>query len=153
MLHVILVRKAERTLTLVRDGLPDARYAIVLGHSSVGSKEVEGDGRTPEGEFYVAAKNPKSKYHLSVCLSYPDVAAAERGLRDGLITTAEHNDIIEAIKNQRLPPQDTSLGGAIYIHGGGIAGDWTEGCIAVENEDMTEIYEAVEIGTPVTVLP
>jgi murein L,D-transpeptidase YafK len=149
----LVVRKSERRLDLYdRDRLIRS-FRIVLGSSPIGDKETEGDGRTPEGEFYVFAKNPKSKFHLSLGLSYPGVEDAERGLREGLIKQEEYDEILTAIAEKRMPLQKTRLGGEIYIHGGGTASDWTEGCVALDNDAMTELFERIPVGTKVTVLP
>lgn len=116
-------------------------------------KESEGDGRTPEGEFYVFTKNPESKFHLSLGLSYPGREDAERGLKANLITQAEYDEIVSAIAEKRMPLQKTKLGGEIYIHGGGTESDWTDGCIALKNEEMTELFDSIPVGAKVTVLP
>ncbi len=128
-------------------------YRVGLGHSPVNDKEREGDRATPEGEFYIFTKNPKSAYYLSLGISYPNIEDAERGLSAGLITRAQHDQIVSAIKKKTAPPQYTALGGLIYIHGNGAGSDWTWGCIALENEDVKELYDAVGTGTPVTIEP
>ena len=149
----IVVKKAERTIELFDGETPVRKYRAVLGFAPVGDKERNGDGKTPEGDFYIFVKNDKSKYHLSLGVSYPDAADAERGLAAGLITEAERDAIVNAISEKRMPPQNTALGGEIYIHGGGIERDWTWGCVAVGNEEMTELFNAARVGTPVSILP
>jgi lipoprotein-anchoring transpeptidase ErfK/SrfK len=81
------------------------------------------------------------------------VEDAERGFRDGLINKEQRVAILEAIKKKAAPPQYTKLGGLIYIHGHGASRDWTLGCVALENEDIKELYDSVVIGTPVTIKP
>lgn len=149
----LVIRKSERRLDLLDGDKLIKTHRMALGHSPEGPKRIEGDGGTPEGEFFVFAKNPKSKFHLSLGLSYPGVEDAERGFREGLISQEEHDQIVTAMVEKRMPPQKTKLGGEIYIHGGGIASDWTEGCVALGNEEMTELFEAVPVGTRVTILP
>ncbi len=149
----IVIRKGERRVDLFDGGELVKRYKMVLGFSPDGDKETEGDGRTPEGDFYVFAKNPESKFHLSLGLSYPGREDAERGLKAGLISQEEHDEIVAAIAERRMPLQKTKLGGEIYIHGGGTRSDWTEGCVAMDNDEMTELFEAVPVGTKVTILP
>ena len=149
----IVVHKGRRTLELFSEGLLVKSYRIGLGFSPVEDKQVEGDGATPEGEFYVFVKNSKSSYYLSLGISYPNQEDAERGLRAELITTAQYHSIVSAITNKMAPPQNTKLGGLIYIHGDGSHSDWTRGCVALENLDMKEIYDAVDVGTPVIILP
>jgi murein L,D-transpeptidase YafK len=86
-------------------------------------------------------------------ISYPNAEDAERGLRDGLVSRAQHDAIVKAIKGKAPPPQHTALGGDIYIHGNGASSDWTWGCVALENEDIRELFDAVPVGTPVTIKP
>jgi murein L,D-transpeptidase YafK len=152
----IIVHKAERTLSLTTAEGGERRYPIALGKNFSADKQIEGDCATPEGEFYVCAKNPRSKYYLSLCLSYPNAEDAARGLAAGLISAAEHVQIIEAIRQGKMPPQHTRLGGEIYIHGHGDrqgegAKDWTRGCIALDNAAMREVYDCAAIGTAVCI--
>jgi murein L,D-transpeptidase YafK len=149
----IVVRKSARRLELYSDRDLLRTYRIGLGFSPVADKTKEGDGATPEGDFYIFVKNNRSAYYLSLGLSYPNAEDAERGLRDGLITNVEHDAILEAIKKNSAPPQYTKLGGLIYIHGHGARSDWTWGCVALENEDVKELYDAVVVGTPVRIMP
>ncbi len=148
----VTIRKSARTLEVYDGGKLVKTFRMVLGFSPNDDKEVEGDGRTPEGEFYVFTKNPESRFHLSLGLSYPAKDDAKRGLAGGLITKDEHNIIVKAINERGMPPQKTALGGEIYIHGGGTAGDWTDGCIALQNDEMAELFEAIPAGTKVTIL-
>lgn len=149
----IIIRKSERRLELFEGDNLRRSYAIALGSCPLGAKETEGDGKTPEGEFYVFTKNPKSKYHLSLALSYPSPVDATSGLAKGLISAEEHAELIAAGKALAKPLQKTRLGGEIYIHGGGIDGDWTEGCIAMSNDDISELFHLIERGTKVEIYP
>lgn len=149
----IVIYKGERKLELYSDKTLIKTYRFGLGFSPVTDKVREGDGATPEGDFYIFVKNNKSAYYLSLGISYPNAEDAVRGLRDGLITKAQHDAIVEAIRKQVAPPQYTKLGGLIYIHGHGAKSDWTWGCVALENEDIKELYDAVSVGTPVTIKP
>lgn len=149
----IVVYKGARKLELYSGKNLLRTYRVGLGFSPVADKKREGDGATPEGEFYVFVKNSKSAYYLSLGISYPNAEDAARGLRDGLITKAQHDAIVDAIKKKKAPPQYTKLGGLIYIHGHGASSDWTWGCVALENKDMKELYDAVSVGTPVTIKP
>ena len=149
----IVVFKSKRQLELYSNGSVVRTYRVGLGLNPVDDKQREGDRATPEGEFYIFTKNPKSAYYLSLGISYPNIEDAERGLRGGLITRAQHNQIVNAIKRKVGPPQYTALGGLIYIHGNGAGSDWTWGCVALENEEIKELYNSVDIGTPVTIKP
>lgn len=149
----IVLFKSKRRLQLFADGKLLRTYTVGLGLSPVDDKLRQGDRRTPEGEFYVFTKNPKSAFYLSLGLSYPNAEDAARGLRDGLISRAQHDAITRAIKRKATPPQNTALGGDIYIHGGGAGSDWTWGCVALENADIKELFDVVSVGTPVSIQP
>ena len=149
----IVVYKKQRKLELYSNQKLLRTYRVALGFNPVPDKQREGDGATPEGDFYIFVKNNKSAYYLSLGISYPNAEDAERGFRDGLINKTQRDDILEAIKRKTAPPQYTPLGGLIYIHGNGAGKDWTWGCVALENADIKELYEAVSVGTPVKILP
>ena len=149
----IIVKKGQRQLLLFSQDKLVRTYRIGLGLSPVGDKVRQGDRRTPEGDFYIFRKNDKSAFYLSLGVSYPNATHAERGLRDGLITKAQYDSIMGALRAKKGPPQNTRLGGDIYIHGNGAQSDWTWGCAALENADIRELFKAVNVGTPVTIEP
>jgi murein L,D-transpeptidase YafK len=136
----IVVRKSERIMEAYAGGKLIKTYHISLGQNPTGDKEFEGDKRTPEGQYTINNKNPRSAYHKNLGISYPNAV-----------------DIEEA-KRRHLEP-----GGEIKIHGirngFGFIGkfqriiDWTAGCIAFTNEEIDELYDSVEIGTPITIEP
>ena len=136
----ILVRKAKRELLLLRGNKVIRTYRIALGRTPVGAKDREGDGKTPEGEYTISGRNRASKFHLSLRVSYPDASDRQR-----------------AARNQVQP------GGDIMIHGlpngqasigeGHLASDWTEGCIAVTNREIEEIWRLVPDGTSIRIEP
>jgi murein L,D-transpeptidase YafK len=136
----IKIIKSERKLFTYSKGKILKTYKIALGKNPIGQKLKEGDGRTPEGVYEIIAKNPKSAYHLSLKISYPN------------------SKQIEEAKKLSINP-----GGDIMIHGirngFGFVGkhhslfDWTKGCIAVSNKEIEEIYNLVSIGTKVEILP
>ena len=147
----IVVKKGDRKLLLYSGDKLVRTYHVGLGLSPVGDKVREGDRRTPEGDFYIFIKNDKSAFYLSLGVSYPNAVHAARGLRDGLITKAQYDSIIRALNAKQAPPQNTKLGGDIYIHGNGASRDWTWGCVALENDDVRELFNAVPVGTPVRI--
>lgn len=149
----IVVTKSKRLLELFADGEKVRTYKVGLGLNPVPDKVRQGDRATPEGEFYIFTKNNRSAFYLSLGISYPNTEDAERGLRDKLISQSQHDAIVRAIKRKATPPQNTALGGDIYIHGNGASSDWTWGCVALENEDIKELFDAVPVGTPVTIKP
>ena len=149
----ILIEKSCRRLMLMRDNEPDLIFPVALGKCPVGHKLREGDHRTPEGEYYVCTRNEKSKYHLALGLSYPNPSDGSAALDSGAITSEQHAAILQAHSAQRRPPWDTPLGGFIMIHGGGIEGDWTAGCIALKNEDIEILFALCPLRTKVLILP
>ncbi len=136
----ILVEKSARRLTLFTRGRELRKYKIALGREPVGPKIKRGDNKTPEGIYFIDARNPESQYHLSLHISYPD-----------------KYDLINAEVLGVHP------GGSIMIHGAGekhawqgkfhTAFDWTEGCIAVMNEEIEEIWQLVPDGTMIKIIP
>ena len=149
----ILIEKAARRLTLFICGRKALIFPIVLGSCPEGKKTREGDGRTPEGRYYVCTHNEKSKYHLSLGLSYPGPEDADGALARGEITPTQYDAILSAHASSLRPPWDTPLGGFIMIHGGGTEGDWTAGCIALDNADMEQLFALCRLKTPVTIVP
>lgn len=151
--RIVVVKKA-RTLTVFSDGQPVATWPIALGTDPAGHKQREGDGRTPEGIYHICIKNPKSRFYLSLGLDYPRVVDAAAALADGRIDQRAHDRILAAHEAGHCPPWDTPLGGEIFIHGrGGSRGDWTAGCVALDDPQMKMIFYAVGVGTPVIIEP
>ena len=149
----LVVEKGARRLRLYAGGELVRVRRVALGFTPEGDKVRQGDGRTPEGEYRVCMKNPKSNFYLSLGLTYPNAADAERGLRDGLITRAQHKAVTNALAAGRCPPWNTALGGEIFIHGGGTGRDWTFGCVALENPEIKELFDTLTKGTPVHIKP
>lgn len=150
---MLVVKKGKRELFLYDGRKLIKTYRIALGFAPLGDKEKQGDGRTPEGEFYIFIKNPQSRFYLSLGVSYPSIDDAERGLENGLITRRERDAIVKAVNAGQMPLQNTKLGGEIYIHGGGSASDWTLGCVALSEEDIKELFEAIPVKTKVRIEP
>ncbi len=149
----IVIEKSTRSLVVYSAGEPVKRYRIGLGGALVGNKSAEGDGRTPEGEFYVCTKNEESRFHRALGISYPNEEAAERGLAEGIINKREYRQIIEAIVHFRRPPWRTALGGEIMIHGNGSDNDWTQGCVALTDAEIEELFIEIPLGTMVEIRP
>lgn len=134
----VLVDKSDRTLTLFSHGLAFERFTgLQLGGQPVGQKNFEGDERTPEGWYTIDYRNPRSAYHLSLHISYPTRAQIEFAARYG-----------------------RSAGGDIFIHGqpnnmasGRAPGDWTDGCIALSNDEIERLWREVPDGTPIQIKP
>lgn len=131
----VVVYKDARKMQLFHNATVLKTYPISLGFAPTGHKQFEGDGKTPEGLYYIDRRNPRSRYHLSIGISYPNEA-----------------DIAFAKAQGKEP------GGEIFIHGrsgyrGKNRGDWTWGCIAVPDRQMEDIYAMVKDGTPIQITP
>ncbi len=138
----ILVKKSERKLYVLKDGRPIRTYKVSLGVNPKGHKLRQGDNRTPEGLYYLDTRNPGSRFHKALHISYPNAQdrmdAAQRGV---------------------------SPGGQVMLHGMGRGGrardledvlrgaDWTAGCIAVTNAEIEEIWGYTTNGTPIEIQP
>lgn len=150
---VIYVSKSERRLMLIQDQILVRDYHVGLGPSPRGDKYFRGDGRTPEGEYFICAKNGSSQYYKSLGINYPTRKHAESALTSGMISNNEYCQIVHANDAMKMPPANTALGGLIFIHGGGCHEDWTLGCVAVKNSAMDELFQVVKVGTPVYIVP
>lgn len=150
----IYVSKMGKELTLYDNNQVVGKWECSMGTNSAnGTKQVQGDRTTPTGEYYICTRNDKSAYHLSLGLSYPDKAAADRGLSQGIITQEEKDAIYSAIDNKQCPPWSTALGGAIMIHGNYQKGISTAGCVAVSDDVMDILWPYGQLGIKVTIGP
>jgi len=136
----IIIIKSARTMTLLSGAKTLKTYKVALGSVPMGPKRVEGDHKTPEGDYRIDAKNSHSQFHLSLHISYPSATDQERARSIGV-----------------------RPGGAIMIHGlarpfaylGPLhrQTDWTDGCVAVTNAEIEEIWKLVPVGTKVEIRP
>jgi murein L,D-transpeptidase YafK len=148
----VVITKHARTL-VVYDGEEEVLRIPVVPGKNPADKQREGDLATPEGEFYICYKNPQSKYHRFLGLSYPNLEDAERGLREKLITRAEYEQIGAAIGQRECPPWKTALGGEVGLHGPCPNVTWTHGCLAMSVEQIERLYDLLELGDEVAILP
>jgi len=158
----LVIWKSQYSLTLFKGDAPVKTYWAVFGKGyGEGDKERTGDKRTPEGDFYICSMNHSKRFYKFLGLSYPGIKHAERGLQQGLIASREYGEIESAHRERRQPSWETPLGGAIGIHGRmledpsvwAMRQNWTDGCIALSNTDIDEIFSLVSLGTPVTIIP
>jgi murein L,D-transpeptidase YafK len=136
----IIVEKSARTMKLMRGNEILKTYKVALSREPVGAKEREGDHRVPEGPYVIDSKNSQSRFHLAWHISYPNAADRERARALGV-----------------------RPGGDIEIHGLGstygwlgslhLQSNWTDGCIAVTNSEIEEIWPLVPVGTPLEIRP
>jgi murein L,D-transpeptidase YafK len=137
---LVVVYKQQHKLVLLSQGKEVKSYRVALGGDPVGPKTREGDHRTPEGRYTLDSRNSQSKFYEAYHISYPnakDAAAARAaGVRAG-----------GNIMLHGLPKDYAWVGKAHTLH------DWTDGCIAVTNEEMDEIWKEISIGTPIEIKP
>jgi len=136
----VLVLKHDHKLELLKDGKVIRTYKVALGRGGLAPKEREGDERTPEGHYIIDSRNADSRFYKALHISYPDAEDRARAAKLGV-----------------------SPGGAIMIHGlpNGMAWigsahrlyDWTQGCIALTDSEMDEVWNLVPAGTPVEIRP
>ena len=151
---IVRIHKAIRLLTLVDEHEKCIlKASIALGVHTSAPKMLEGDGKTPEGTYRICITKEHGRYGNSLGLSYPNEADASRALADGRIDAATHTAILCAHKEGRRPPWGTALGGEIYIHGGGTQRDWTQGCIALEDDVMAQLFAFASQIAKVEILP
>jgi hypothetical protein len=153
---LIKVHKRERRLYLLKKDKIIKSYHIALSSENpLRDKERLGDYGTPEGRFYICQMTDdpsKLKYGpRSMLISYPGIEDARRGFKEGLIDYTTYQEIAQAIKDGRVPSQNTGLGSQIRIHGCCGKYDWTKGCIALEDNDVIELYGMVSPGTRVDI--
>jgi murein L,D-transpeptidase YafK len=138
MVDLVMVDKSDRTLTVFAGPDVVARFGgLQFGAAPAGRKRFEGDERTPEGRYMIDYRNPQSAYHLSLHISYPN--AADRAFAEA---------------------RGRSPGGDIFIHGqpnalplGRMPGDWTDGCIALSNAEIAQLWRLIPDGTPIEITP
>jgi murein L,D-transpeptidase YafK len=136
----IVVIKSKRAMLLLSNGEILRAYGVALGQNPEGHKIKAGDKRTPEGLYILDKKNPNSNFHLSIRISYPDQSDIENAKRLGVPPGC-------CIMIHGLPP-DMAMLGKLHRYE-----DWTEGCIAVTNSEMEEIWQLIEVGTPIKIKP
>ncbi len=136
----IIIQKAVRTLSVMENGKTVFSCRVALGSQPKGPKRAQGDGRTPEGSYFICLVKENGKYGRSLGLSYPNVQDAQLAFMEGRIDENTLNHVEKACAENRRPPWGSPLGGEIYIHEGGTASDWTAGCIALDAVDMNVLF-------------
>lgn len=142
---VLVADKSARRLMLFEHGILKGCWRVALGFEPEGHKEIEGDGRTPEG-WYRTSDKPWSSFDGAIAIHYPATRDAQQARDDGRIGRRTAQAISQAQRMGRVPPQRTAMGGAVLIHGGGSSADWTLGCIALEDADLADLRERLPKG-------
>lgn len=157
----IIVSKSRQELDVIRGDQIIKQYRIAYGKGGNGPKRVQGDSKTPVGVYRIINFRNNSNFHYFMQLDYPNLLDAWYGYKNNIITATEFKEIANAYKSRQVPPQDTRLGGNIGIHGLGNATmerlkihevfNWTNGCIALTNEQINDLKQYVSIGTKVVI--
>ncbi len=157
----IVIDRSEHRLMVKKEGVVLRSFTVALGSGGRKAKEKRGDRKTPNGTYKITELRSSDRFYLFVELNYPNVRDALRGLKNKLITKQQYNAILDAHIYGGRPPQNTPLGGQIGIHGIGnetkdrveihqIA-DWTQGCIALRNEEVDALLAYIDVGTTVKI--
>jgi murein L,D-transpeptidase YafK len=163
----IVIHKDSQLLRIVGKSGVLRTYRVCLGLNPRGAKKIVGDKKTPEGEYFICMKKTGSKFHRFLGISYPGEQDARRAFDKGLISLKSRNSIIEKVRRGETPPWNTKLGGWVGIHGYPTdeyrrlwaslffpkPHNWTDGCIALWNFEIEELFRSVPVGTRVTILP
>ena len=159
--YLLKVSKSEQELKVMKGDQIVSRYRIAYGKGGDGTKRKLGDNKTPVGTYKVMDFKDDSKFHYFMQINYPNLLDAWYGYKDHIINAHEFREIATAFKHKQKPPQDTGLGGFIGIHGLGEVTEqklkihdtvnWTEGCIALKNEEVNELRKYVSIGTRIII--
>ena len=159
--YQIRISKKNNALMLEREGEVIKTYHIATGKGGQGTKRKRGDSKTPIGTYRIMDFKQSDRFHYFMQLDYPNLIDAWYGYKNQLISSEEFKLIAAAYKKRKVPPRNTELGGFIGIHGLGQTTDkkltihqeldWTEGCIALTNEEIVELKKYVDVGTQVII--
>jgi len=158
----VVIDRSEHKLIVKKEGTTLRTFKVALGSGGRKAKLHEGDHKTPKGTYRISKVRDSQRFHMFLQLDYPNMDDAKRALKNHTITRQEYRKILEAHNYGRLPPQNTALGGAIGIHGIGHetkdkleihqVADWTQGCIALRNDEVEELSRFIHVGTTVTII-
>lgn len=155
-----IIKSARQLMVLDGDQIVKT-FSVAYGKGGQGKKQQMGDKKTPVGKYKVLEFKTGSRFFLFMQINYPNLLDAWHGYRNDLISSSDFKDIANAYATNTLPPQDTALGGYIGLHGIGevttekldihSVHNWTDGCIALRNEEISELRNYITIGTEVVI--
>ncbi len=159
--YEIVISTSKQELSVVEGDHIVKQYHVAVGKGGAGNKRKIGDKKTPLGVYKIVDFKENSKFYLFMQLDYPNLLDAWYGYKNNIINANDFRKITVAYKTKQIPPQDTNLGGYIGIHGIGVESEekmqihsgfnWTNGCIALTNEEINELRQMVKIGTRVII--
>jgi murein L,D-transpeptidase YafK len=163
----IIISKNAQTLELRQKDGSTRTFRVCLGLNPIGPKKITGDQKTPEGDYFICSKSTESRFHRFLGISYPGAADAQNAFEHGVISLDDRDAIIRSAQSGKAPPWNTKLGGWVGIHGYPTdwrkrlwvilyypkPDNWTDGCVAMWNFEVEELFNRVAIGTPVKILP
>lgn len=159
--YILEIQKSNRILFVKKNGRVHRTFRVSLGKGGAGDKSKSGDKITPVGTYKISYYNDESRFHFFMQINYPNAKDALHGLKNKTIDRDTFSQIVYAQQENRVPDQKTDLGGALGIHGIGEETDekldlhrdenWTNGCIAMKNEEIEELRNFVHIGTTVVI--
>lgn len=159
--YQLLISKKNNELIVEKAGQMVKKYHIATGKGGKGTKRRRGDSKTPLGVYRISSFKESSKFHYFIQIDYPNLIDAWYGYKNQTIDADSFKRIASAYKKREAPPQDTELGGFIGIHGLGETNEkkltihqelnWTNGCIALTNEEVIDLKKFIDIGTPVII--
>ena len=158
----LIVIRSEHKLLIVKNDVVLTTFRAAFGSGGRKAKLQRGDHTTPKGNYRIKRVRDSDKFHSFLQLDYPSVNDALIALASNIITKADYNAIVDAHIAGKTPPQDTPLGGSIGIHGIGVEtqdkieihqiADWTQGCIALRNDEVDVLRRYIKVGTEVTIV-
>lgn len=159
--YSIVISKSKQQLSIKNGNGTIKNFHVAYGKGGKGTKRLLGDKKTPSGVYKIIEFKDNSRFYYFMQLDYPNLIDAWYGYKNNIISAEEFKKIAEAFKAKEIPPQDTPLGGYIGIHGLGEITEqkmlihdeynWTEGCIALTNEQINDLRQYVSIGTKVVI--
>ena len=159
--YQVIVLKSNKELILKKSNNIIKKYRIATGKGGNGTKRKRGDSKTPLGVYRISKLNKSKRFHYFIHLDYPNLIDAWYGFKNEVIDGNDFKRIANAYKKRISPPQDTKLGGQIGIHGIGKTTtkklaihqelNWTDGCIALTNDDINDLMKFIKIGTTVVI--
>ena len=158
----LVVIRSEHKLLVMKNDMVLNTFRVALGSGGRKAKLQRGDHTTPKGTYQIKRVRDSERFHLFLQLDYPSVKDAITALASKIISKTEYNAIVDAHIAGKIPPQDTPLGGSIGIHGIGVEtqdrieihqiADWTQGCIALRNDEVDLLKRYIKIGTEVSIV-